>query len=152
MSTLIAGRNVFGSIFKYSSVGSSGTFTAVANIITISPPAYSRGSVDITNHGTTDYFEQHISGGPIRSGNVGITAVYISATSFQNATIPTDFAAGTRCGWNIIVAGPTSNNCWYGDGYITSYDPIAIPGMEGAAGFNMTLKVTGKPTLADSTT
>ena len=62
MSTYINARNGFGSIFSLSSVGSSGTFTALANVQSITGPKFTRGTVDITNHGTTDYYEQHISG------------------------------------------------------------------------------------------
>lgn len=151
MSTFINGRNAFGSIFSYSSVGSSGTFTDMANVMSITAPRYSRGSVDITNHGTTDYFEQSISGGVIRTGEVGITAVYLSSNTQQITTIPTDFVNGTRSGFKITVAGTSSYNIWYGDMYITSYTPMALPGLEGLVAFEMTGKVTGKPTICTTT-
>jgi predicted secreted protein len=132
-------------------VGSSGTFTACAGVINITPPSYSRGTVDVTSHGTTDYYEQAISGGPIRSGNVGISAVFLSTATQQVTTIPTDFNAGTRSGWKIELAGASSaNTVWYGDGYVTSYQ-MTVPG-EGLVGFDMQMKITGRPTISTSTT
>lgn len=151
MSTFINGRNSFGSIFSYSSIGSSGTFNDMAAVMSITVPSYSRSAIDITNQGTTDYFEQAISGGIIRSGNIGFTAVYLSTVTAQVTTIPTDFIAGTRSGFKITVAGTSSYNVWYGDFYITGYSPMTLPGMEGLVGFEMTGKVTGKPTIAAST-
>jgi len=151
MSTFINGRNAFGSLFAYSSVGSSGTFTDIANVISITAPSYSRGAVDITNMGTTDYFEQAISGGIIRSGNVGFTCVYLSTVTQEITTIPADFIAGTRSGFKITVAGTSSYNIWYGDFYITGYTPMALPGQEGLVTFELTGKVTGKPTIASAT-
>lgn len=150
MSTLIGARNGFGSIFSYSSVGSSGTFSVIAGITQITMPTFSRGSIDVTNHGTTDYYEQAITGGPIRSGSVGITAVYLTTATAHVTTIPADFNAGTRCGWKIEIAGTSSaNTVWYGDGYITGYN-VATP-FDGQVPFSMTMKITGKPTITTST-
>lgn len=151
MSTFINGRNSFGSLFAYSSVGSSGTFNDIANVISITAPSYSRSAVDITNQGTTDYFEQAISGGIIRTGNVGFTCVYLSTITAEVTTIPADFIAGTRSGFKITVAGTSSYNIWYGDMYITGYSPMVLPGAEGLVAFEMTGKVTGKPTLCSTT-
>jgi predicted secreted protein len=152
MSTFIAGRDAFGSMFAWSSVGSTGTFTEMAGVLSIVHPGFSRGTVDVTNHGTTDKYEQHIAGGPIRSGNVGISAVYLTSNSQQTSLIPEIFEAGTRCGFKITVAGTSSENCWYGDGFITAYNPATFSGLEGLVGFSMSMKVSGKPILADSTT
>lgn len=151
MSTFVAARNTYGSFFSLSTVGSSGTFTACANVLNINPPTFSRGTVDITNHGTTDYYEQAISGGIIRSGDVSFSAIYLSTNTQQTSLIPEAFHNGTRIGWLISVAGTSSNNVMYGDGYVTSYQPFSVP-QEGRAEFAITIKVTGKPTLASSTT
>ena len=152
MSTLIKGRDAFGSLFALSSAGSTGTYTECAGVISIVHPGFSRNSVDVTNHGTTDKYEQAIAGGPIRSGNVGFSAVYLTTNTQQISLIPELFEAGTVTGFKITVAGTSSENCWYGDGVITAYNPATFSGLEGMVGFSMTMKVTGKPVLADSTT
>lgn len=151
MSSLIAARNGFGSLFSWSSIGSTGAFTALANVLNINPPSFTRGTVDITNHGTTDAYEQAISGGIIRSGEVSFTAVYLSSNAQQTTLIPAAFNAGTRCGWLISVAGTSSNNCLFGDGYITSYQPFSVP-QEGRVEFTASIKITGMPTFGGSTT
>lgn len=149
MSTLIPARNTFGAVFKYSSVGSSANLAACANIISITPPNHSRGVVDVTNWGTTDFAEQAIASGIKRTGNVGITAVWLSSNEDQITTIPTDFLAGTRCGWSITVPGSSAYNQLTGDGFITSYN-YSMP-QDGMVGFDMTIKVTGKPVLSSTT-
>lgn len=151
MSTLLGARNGFGSIFSYSSVGSSGTFATIAGVTAITMPTFSVSAVDVTNHGTTDYYEQAITGGPIRSGSVGFSAVYLTTATPHVTTIPTDFSARTRCGWKIELAGASSaNTVWYGDGYITGYN-VGLP-FDGQVPFSMSIKITGKPTIGTSTT
>jgi predicted secreted protein len=113
-------------------------------------PSFSRGTVDITNHGTTDFWEQCISGGPVRTGSVGISAVFLTTASEQTVAIPADFLAGSRSGFKIEIAGTSSDDlCWYGNGYITSYN-VTVPA-EGMCGFDMTMKLTGAPVISTST-
>lgn len=154
MSTLVPARNAFGSIFSICSGKSSvGTFAELASIVSITPPSFSRGSIDVTSYGdvaTADGYEQVISGGPIRTGNVGISAIYLTTETAEVTTIPTLFDAGAVNGWKIEIAGTSSNTVWFGNGIIVSYDQMTLP-QDGAIGFNMQMKVVGLPTLAEST-
>ena len=151
MSTLINAKNAFGSVFSYCAGPSSlGTYAALASITSITAPTYSRGAVDVTNYGLSDGYAQFISGGPIRSGSVGISAIYLTTETDQITTLPAAFDAGIVNGWKIQIAGTASTiGCWYGNGIITGYE-VTLP-QEGHVGFNMTMKVVGKPTLGEST-
>lgn len=157
MSTFIDAHNGYGSLFAFSSIGSSGTFNNIANILSITPPTFSRATVDITNHGTTDYYEQCISGGIIKTGSVGITAVYLTSTSvattvgnYEHTLIPEAFQNGTRIGWKIVVGTASSNNLWYGDAFVTGYS-FTVP-TEGRIEWKADFKITGKPTGPATTT
>jgi hypothetical protein len=145
MSTLIAARDGFGSIFSLSSVGSSGSFVDMAGVLSIDMPGWSRGTVDVTNHGTTDNYEQHIQAGVIKTGSVGITGVLLTSTSTSwNAQFYQGILdAGSRCGWKITVAGTSSMNIWYGDGYLTEFTPT-LP-FDDKDTYKLSFKVTGKP-------
>ena len=148
MSTLIPARNSFGSVFKYSS-STGGTLKTCANVISITPPSFSRGTVDVTNYGTTDYFELSIAGGPKRAGNVGIKAVFLTTASEQTVAIPADFQAGTVCSWGITMPGSSAYNMWTGDGIITGYNITGL-NAEGMIGFDMAIQITGKPLLGST--
>lgn len=149
MSTFIPAINGYGTIFAWSSVGSSGTFHDMANVRSISPPAFSRPTFDVTNHGTTDAAEQVIQGGIVRSGSISFTAIYLSSDTYQTVLLSSAFHTATRCGWKFNIGAASSGSVWYGDGIITGYG-MTLP-QEGPVEFTCSIKVIGKPTLGDST-
>jgi predicted secreted protein len=154
MSTLIAGIDGFGSVFAFSSVGSSGTFTNTVGVLSLDMPSWSRGVVDVTNWGTTDNYEQVIQAGVIKTGSVGITGVLLTSTaaSWNPQFFQSLIEAGGRCGWKV-VAGPntaSSQSVWYGDGYITEFTPT-VP-FDDKITYKIAFKITGKVTGPANTT
>lgn len=153
MSTLVAAKNSFGATFSFCpgpATSTGGTFVALANVLSITAPTYSRGTIDVSNWGlssggTGDGYEQCISGGPIRSGNVGLSAVYLS-TDMQVTTLPAAFDAGIVNGWKIVIpgCGATENDTWWGNGIITGYNITGL-NSEGMVTFDMNMKVVGQP-------
>jgi len=151
MSTLINGRNGYPSIFSFSSNGSSGTFTDMAGILTIVPPPHTKGTIDMSNHGTTDGYDQCIPQGITRTGQISFTAIYLSTNAQHNSLVKEAMDNGTRIGWKITMAGTSSNNTLYGDGFMTEWTPT-VP-FEDKIIFAGAIKPTGKPVgWASSTT
>lgn len=149
MSTYVAGRAGFGSVFSFSTVGSTGTYTDCANILGINPPKASRGVTDVSNWGTTDYYKQYIQSGLIDAGTLGFNAIYLSTNSQQTSLIKEAMENGTRIGWKITMSGTSSNNILYGDGFVTDTQ-VLIP--DDKVTFTCTITVTGKPTGWTSST
>lgn len=144
-------RAAFGSLFAMSSVGSSGTFTNCYGVTKIMPPKPTRGTVDITDMNSTDYYQDFCFAGPIKVGTIGYTANYLSTDTWQTADIKTAFENGTKIGWKLTVAGTSSNNIWYGDGYVISYSMGDLT-IDGKVEMTFEIANKGKPTGPVSST
>lgn len=152
MSTFINSRPTYPSALSLSSVGSTGTFTEIAAITSIGGFGISKGTIDVTNHGTTDGYEQVKPMGITRNKELSFTGWYLTTNTYHYSLLPSLMEDGTLTGWKIALAGTSSNNIKYGDGYITSYS-IGDLGMDGEITFTFTLKPTGAPSdWASSTT
>jgi predicted secreted protein len=149
-----AAREVQGIVFQMgSSVGA--TWVSMGEVLTVTPPTNTMGTIDITNHGTTDYFREFLPG-LIDAGTVTFAANYISSTSTSGAAYYSDqyieelMSARTKVPWRFYLSGASSQNAWQGAGYITNYQ--IITGNDQAVSYSVSIKVTGKPTFsADAT-
>ena len=151
MSTLLNARNGCPSYLGLSSVGSSGTFTNIAGLTKIGDFAVSKKTISLDTHATTDGYDQVILGGVTATKAIQFTGIYLSTDTYHSALIPQLLDASQRVGWKITIAGTSSNNIMYGDGFITDYS-VSLP-YEDKVTFSFTLKPTGKPTgWASSTT
>jgi hypothetical protein len=92
-----------------------------------------------------------IMSGPIRTGTLGVTAVYLSTNTQHTSLLKEAMENGTRTGWKITFAGTSSNHTWYGDGLVTGYgfDTLEETGKIQAS---FDFKITGKPTGPASST
>ena len=149
-------REVQGITFQMSSI-STGIMVSMGEVLSVTPPTAAMGTIDITNHGTTDYFREYLPG-LIDPGTVTFTANYITSTvassdsrnSCENL-IDELMAARTKIPWRFYLSGTSTQNMWSGNGYITNYQLITAN--DQAVQYTMSLKVTGKPTYsADATT
>lgn len=144
MSTFINSRPTYPSALSLSSVGSTGTFTEIAALTLIGGIGITKGTVDVTNHGTTDGYEQVKPLGVTRTREMSFTGWYLSTNTYHYSLLPALIDAGTMTGWKIALAGTSSNNIKYGDAYITSYT-LGDLGIDGEINFTFTMKPTGKP-------
>src|SRR5512133_199069 len=144
-------RSAFGSVFKFSSVASTGTFATVAGVTKITPFKHSRGTLDVTDMYSTDYYEDTISAGPIRTGTMGVTCNYLSTDTYHTGIIQDCLEAGNRIGWLFTVAGTSSMATWYGDGVITAFSMGDLT-IDGKVEFNLELKTKGAPVGPASST
>lgn len=143
MSTLINGRAGYPSFLSLSSVGSTGTFTEIAGITRIGAIGKSKKTIPLGLLGTTDGYDQVIPGGETVTRSISFTGVYLSTNTYHSSMIPDLMDAGTRVGWKIGVAGTSSNNIWYGDGFFEDYELGELS--DDKVTFTFSLKPTGKP-------
>lgn len=65
----------FGTILRREDTPASGTFTAIGQIINITPPQYSRDAIDVTDQDSADGYKESI-GGLCDAGNISIELNY----------------------------------------------------------------------------
>lgn len=143
MSTLLNARSGYPSYLSLSSVGSTGTFTEISGITRIGAIGRSRKTIPLDLLGTTDGYDQVIAGGQTVTKAISFTGVYLSTVTSHTSMIPDLMDAGQRVGWKIAVAGTSSNNVWYGDGYLEDYEIGELK--DDKVTFTFSLKPTGKP-------
>jgi hypothetical protein len=150
-------RASFPSIFAFSSISNhvwwttstnttgnmSTSYKIVAGITRITPPKLTRGTVDITDMNSVDYYEDNALAGPVRTGTVAFDVNYLSTSTHQRELIPEAFEAGTEMGWLIQMAGTSSGNVYYGDGVISGYSFSDLT-QDGKIGITFELKTKGK--------
>lgn len=145
-------RETQGILFCLTSAN-GGTFYDMGELLSVTPPTRSMGTIDITNHGTTDYFREFLPG-MIDPGTVTFTANYVSSSSWANELIPDIMAARSLINWKIELstgeAAASSQNVWYGNGYITNYQLLTAN--DQAVQYSVSLKLTAKPTDSADTT
>jgi hypothetical protein len=150
MSTLLAGRAGYPSYLSLSSVGSTGTFTEIAGITRIGAIGKERKTIPLDLLGTTDGYDQVIPGGETKTRPITFSAVYLSTNTYHTTLIPDLMDAGQRVGWKVAVAGTSSNNTWYGDGFFEDYELGELSNDK--VTFTFSMKPTGKPTGPASST
>jgi predicted secreted protein len=145
-------RETEGIVFSLTSAN-GGTFYDMGEVLSVTPPTRTMGTIDITNHGTTDYFREFLPG-MIDPGTVTFTANYVSSSSWANELITDIMAARSLINWKIELstgeAATSSQNVWYGNGYITNYQLITAN--DQAVQYSVSLKLTAKPTDSADTT
>lgn len=121
---------------------------ALAELLSIGGPSISIDTIDMTSHDSADTFRDFVAG--LRDGgDVSIEGNFIPGDTAGQRAFITDLKAGTKR--EVIITGPTAAAfTWTFDAIATAYEP-SYP-FDGKLGFTATLKVTGKPVLAISTT
>lgn len=148
-----AARETQGILLSLTTAGTGGTYTDVGELINITPPTKTLGTIDITNHGTTDYYREFLPG-MIDGGTVTFTCNYISSSSWANYSITNEMDNRTKVGWKITLstgeAASSSQYIWYGNGYISNYQLLTAN--DSAVQYSVSIKLTAKPTDSADTT
>ena len=120
------------------------TFTAVAEVFSITGPGRSRESIDATHLDSDNGYREFIPGGVIDGGEVTIELNYIPATSDVLITALENTAAG-----NFRITHPNLIALTF-SGFCTAYEvgPITV---DEKLTLTATFKITGQPTLSDET-
>lgn len=129
----------YGVLLKLGNAATPETFTTVAEVTSITPPGFSRDSVDVTHMQSTDRFREFIPG-LIDAGEVSCELNYVvnSATTLLLME-KIEAAAG-----NMQIVWPGGSIMAF-TGFLTNLEPEAPIDDKQAA--SVTIKVTGKPTL-----
>lgn len=130
-------KSAFGTTLK------KGT-TPIAELTTISGPALAADTIDITSHGSADGYRQFVQGLK-DGGEVALEGLFTNETG--QAALYTDFNTGTDNSYVITFPG-TPVTTWTFNAIVTALSTEAP--FDGALAFSATLKVTGKPVLANA--
>ena len=130
--------NGFGAIFAYLSTDPS-TYTALAEVLSITPPSISVETVDVTHMGSDDGFREYIAslkdGGEV---TVNLNYVEASATLLQTLVL-----AGMET-FRVTFPG-SSTFTFTGIPTAFSFDDVVI---DDKVAMSLTIKVSGKPVFA----
>lgn len=130
----------FGTII---SIDNGSSYTDIAEVKEITGPGLSVTAVDVTNHASANGYKEVI-GGLKDGGEITFACSWITSNT-QHAQILTDFEAKTVRNFKITLNSAAGSKYWTAACLITKFDP-AYP-IDGALGLQITLKVSGKPTL-----
>lgn len=129
----------FAGVFAREDSAGAGTYTDVAEVMSITPPQYARETNDATSRDSTGRYREFL-GGLRDAGEVSIELNY-------DPTVHTDFMTDfdSDDSYNYKITWPGSETVTFA-AFITAIPP-AIP-MEDKVTATLTFKVTGKPTWA----
>lgn len=143
----IKARNAFGTTVEFVASTIYGSRVGIAGVLNIVPPKFSKNVIDVTNHGTTDGYQQVLPGTLTRTSPITMTAVYITSSSMMATTLNTAFENRTLSSVVINIAGTSSMNQIVAEGYITDYN-ITTP-FDDKVTFEMSFKPVGEPLIRD---
>ena len=120
---------------------------AVAQIVSVTGPALSLDTVDVTAHDSPDAWEEHAPT-ILRTGEVKLELNYDPAEVTHDATdgLPMVQEAKQLTGFELVFPIPAiGGTTWEFGAYVTGFEPGAPH--EGKLSATASMKVTGEPTL-----
>lgn len=118
----------------------------IANVRSISGPSLSLDTEDVTSHDSTEAWEEVVAT-ILRSGEITLEIEYDpAAATHKNASggLLYDLAQRASTTWTLKFPDTAASE-WTFTAFVTGFEPDAPH--EGALTANVTLKITGKPTL-----
>ncbi|MDT3395433.1 phage tail tube protein [Streptomyces sp. B1866] len=136
----MAGLDAFGTQLQRSDMATpTATFTAIANVTSITPPALARETLDTTTHGSPDGWREYI-GGLKDGGEVSIDINYDPRLHDQLAA---DFGDANPRDYKVVWPGTLGS--WSFAAVMTGFQPSAPHDDKLSA--TVTFQVSGEPTL-----
>ena len=149
MVASITGRASFGAEVQFLGSTGAGARPAIAGLLNIVSPQFSKTVIDITNHGTTDNYQQVMPSALVRTAPITLSCVYLTTSSMMTYTIPTAMDNRAKSMLVITFAGTSSMAQIVCEGYVTNYK-ITTP-LDDKITFDMTFKAIAKPTVQTAT-
>ena len=135
-----------GAILKRGDGAGSEAFTAIAEVISISGPSFSRDVVDATHMGSTSGWREFI-GGLKSAGEVSFEINYNPAVASHDSSGGLIDDIDQTAARNFKLVFPNADTTeWAFSGWMTSFD-INIP-LEDRMTASCTIALSGVPTLA----
>lgn len=138
-------RPTHGTLLQLSDgAASNPTYTTIAHVRTIKPPAITVAPVVLEDHDMTDGKEYL----PAGLGDVGPAdfEIYLDPQNAGHQTLYSLAKARTTEDWRIVL--PNSAGTWDFSGFITKYDPQPIDANDGVLEANCSIQATAAPDLA----
>jgi predicted secreted protein len=136
----------FGTLLKIGNGGTSETFATIAEVRDIKGPNLKLNTKEVTSHSSTDGWKEFI-GTLLEGGEVTFQVNWLpaDATHSYSAGLVKDLVGRTKRNFQIVFpsASPTT---WSFTALVTGFNPGAL--VDGELQGDVTLQVTGKPTLA----
>jgi predicted secreted protein len=133
----------YGTRLEIGDGGTPETFTQIAEVLDISGPEFSADTEDVTSHSSTGGWEEHIPT-ILRSGEISFE-VNLVPSDTSHAALRTAFTNRTRRNWKLVFPD-SSSTTWSFAAYVTGFS-VSAP-VAGKLGAEITLKLTGQPTLS----
>lgn len=143
---MTSGKSSFGTLLKIGDGATSEAFTTVAEVRDIKGPALELATEDMTNHSSTDGWEESI--GTILSGGdvqFELNWILAHATHSFSAGLLKDMVNRTLRNFQLVIPAALPVT-WTFSAYVVKFPPD-LP-VKGGQRISCTLKISGKPTLA----
>ena len=143
MST--AAISSYGTLLKIGDGGGPEVFTTIAEVMDIAGPSMSLGTHDVTNHSSTGAWKEVIPG-LLEPGEVTFPIAFLptNATHSQSAGLLKDMKNRTKRNFQVVFTN-VGLTTWTFAAYVTGFE-TSMP-VDGLFGADVTLKITGQPTL-----
>jgi hypothetical protein len=116
----------------------------IAQVKSIGGPGMALDTEDVTTHDSTEAWEEVVAT-VLRTGEISLEIVYDPGGATHSATAGLlDYKEKRKLAYFVITWPDTT--AWAFDGYVTGFEPSAEH--DGALTADVTIKITGKPTLA----
>lgn len=126
--------------------GAAEAFTTIAQVRNIGGPGLALDIEDVTTHDSTEAWEEVVAT-VLRSGEVSLDIVYDPATATHGYGVGVLAVLPRRATRNFQIIFPdTASTTWAFAAEVVSFEPDAPH--DGALTASVTLKLSGKPTLA----
>jgi predicted secreted protein len=140
----MSGRDAFGTQFKRGDGGGSEVFTTIANVTSVSGPERTRETIDVTSHDSPDGWMEFL-GGLKDGGEVSLEINYDPTEATHD--LDDDFDDAEPRNYQIVILPGTADEyTWSLAGILTNLGD-EFP-YDDKMARSMTIKVSGKPTLA----
>ena len=143
----MAGRDAFGTLFQRGD-GATPTevFTTIANVTSIGGPSRTRETIDVTAHDSPDQWMEFV-GGLKNGGEISLELNYDPTETSQ--ALDDDFDDSAPRNYQIVILPGTADEyTWSIAGVMTALGD-EFP-HDGKMAREMTIQVSGKPTLAQT--
>ena len=138
--------DAYGTLLQIGDGGSPEAFTTIAEVTEIGGPSLALDPLDVTSHESPGAFREFV-GGLLDGGEVTSTINYVPTGGTHDATtgLIADMIARTVRNFQLIFPD-VGTTTWSLSALITAFEP-AEP-VDDRLSAEVTLKVTGQPTLA----
>lgn len=137
----------FGVTIGYDTAGGT-SYTTIGHVKDVSGPSISRGTIDITDHDSADGFREFFGG--LSDGGEVTFSIGLDHTAAAHSGLWASFASTTEVPWSWLITFNVFSGTytWGFDGFLTGLTANAA--LEGQNMWDLTVKITGKPTLTAS--